>query len=339
MAFQSVNDELRLLHKFCIEQGFNKSQIWNAAGPFLSSIREAQTCRTQKVRRYLIKILAVLVVVLSVTFCSEPLYRNIISVARLSTMKLLPVWDWRILHDLDCLVQNPYFMDEEDPTEEDCQVCSNTSKMARVQNISIANVNKICIEKYLPIIVEDGLRDWTERLRSQNISSLAKMYLSDPVLKMYMSCRFLSNIDIKHGDHRTFLREAEAGNIKNYYAHWENCFVEASKAFRQLYKRPYFLPAVVDILDANWVFVSSSYKEETMIPLPLPASLMVLIQIKGEVTLFLQPDEQCSKTCFPLQETLREGEIFLVTDFLYDISYRPSGVNESITIGVCGQYD
>ncbi|KAL3866350.1 hypothetical protein ACJMK2_043655 [Sinanodonta woodiana] len=311
MAFKSINDELRLLHIFCIEQGFNKSQIWNAASPFLSSIREAQTCRTQKARRYLVHILAVLAVVLTITFSSEPLYKNIISVARLSAIKLLPVWDWRKLHDLDCLVLNPYFRDGEDPTEEDCQVCSNTSMMARVWNISQANVNKICLEKYLPIIVEDGLRDWTDRLRSQNLSSLAKV----------CTVFFVSSFDY--------------GFI--YFR--ENCFVEASKAFRQLYKRPYFLPTVVDLLDANWVFVSSSYKEETVIHLPLPSSLMMLIQIKGEVTLFLQPKEQCSKTCFPLHDTLREGEIFLVTDFLYDISYRPSGVEESITIGVCGQYN
>ena len=40
----------------------------------------------------------------------------------------------------------------------------------------------------------------------------------------------------------------------------ENCNKKAAKALRQLYRRPYFIPHMVDLSDSNWVLISSDFK-------------------------------------------------------------------------------
>lgn len=40
----------------------------------------------------------------------------------------------------------------------------------------------------------------------------------------------------------------------------ENCNKKAAKVLRQLYRRPYFIPHMVDLSDSNWVLISSDFK-------------------------------------------------------------------------------
>lgn len=45
-----------------------------------------------------------------------------------------------------------------------------------------------------------------------------------------------------------------------FYFLRENCNKKAAKALRQLYRRPYFIPFMVDFTDSNWVLISSDFK-------------------------------------------------------------------------------
>ena len=49
---------------------------------------------------------------------------------------------------------------------------------------------------------------------------LFQLYETDEVLRSEGGCGFSSNIRIKHGGHRTFLRDIVTENMPHYYAHW-----------------------------------------------------------------------------------------------------------------------
>ena len=51
-------------------------------------------------------------------------------------------------------------------------------------------------------------------------TGLFQLYGTDEVLRSEGGCGFSSNVRIKHGGHRTFLREVVAESMPHYYAHW-----------------------------------------------------------------------------------------------------------------------
>lgn len=48
-------------------------------------------------------------------------------------------------------------------------------------------------------------------------------------------------------------------NQKLFFDCRQNCFTEAAKQFRQVYRKPDYLPASVELDVSNWVFVCSQY--------------------------------------------------------------------------------
>ena len=40
----------------------------------------------------------------------------------------------------------------------------------------------------------------------------------------------------------------------------ENCEKKAAKVIRQFYKRPYFVPPMVELGEANWIFIARDFK-------------------------------------------------------------------------------
>ena len=47
---------------------------------------------------------------------------------------------------------------------------------------------------------------------------------------------------------------------RHFHYHRENCNKRAARALRPFYRRPYFMPHMVDFSDTNWVIMSSDYK-------------------------------------------------------------------------------
>lgn len=195
------------------------------------------------------------------------------------------------------------------------------------------------LKRDIPVIVEDGLRDWGN-LTNMSISRTAEIFLKHHVLKHYPSCEFVSNVRMKQrSDHRAFLRRVIREDISEYYAYWENCEKEAGRAFREFFRRPYFLPSMVQLSDTNWVYVSSMFRGKKPKEITIYRQMNMIMQLKGEIDIFVQPRGVCEHICEELSDTLREGEILLTTDFLWDLRYFPGVVDESVGIGMGGRFD
>ncbi|XP_062595544.1 uncharacterized protein LOC134256883 [Saccostrea cucullata] len=325
--------EIRLLHQFCINSGYSKKEIRQSAEPFLLA---TDSLAWQKTKRKLI-LVGVLIAVIAALYYCDPTYRFILAVSRITAIKLIPVWDWTKVHQWECMVDNPLYAGVT-LTEEDCDICKDLETVERVTNLSGTDFHDNYLKPELPVIVEDGTKDWAKEKLQTNIETLYKAYKENNALHRNPVCGF--HTDTKYNNLQLFLHQIVTSDTQSYTADWENCIKEGAKAFRSFYQRPYFLPQTVDISDSNWVFVSKGSVEHHY-DVPLSNPFLMLIPLKGQFEIALSPREPCSKVCVDVTADLHGGEIMIVNmaDLLWFKSYRPTGSGENILIGVGGSYE
>lgn len=328
-----LENEFCLLRDMCLQSGYTGDQIQTAASPFLASIKRAK--RRNWIQRAIQCFLFFLMAF--ALFSYDPVYQVLSAYGRKTSINLLPLWDWTTLYDRECLVVNPYFKSQE-LKEEDCEVCESYDTISRVKNINSSEVVENFLNHDRPFIVTDAI---SPEMLSQNITIkyLDHLYRNHPIMRMYSPCSFRSNLRTKFEEPKVFLKKAAAGDISNYYGHWENCFLSAAKVLREQYTRPEFLPPVVQMDNTNWVYISSGFNSKTYKPIDMIAPLVIFSQMKGEINFILRPREPCTTLCTELKGTLHEGEILLVMSFLWEMEYFPSKELENLSIGMGATYD
>ncbi|CAH1800506.1 unnamed protein product [Owenia fusiformis] len=329
-----IDREIRTLHEFCKNKGYKQFEIEKLAQPILKPVREAN--RKKWLNRF--KWAGICVLILAILFYFDPAYNTLCMIGRLTSVKLiLPYWDWTEVYDKSCLVYNPYFIGKQ-LDEDDCELCETTTSLTREENISQVEMTENFLKRDIPLIVTDAMSDWPAR-ENFSLKYLHELHKNDPKLRDASPCDFTTNLKIPNGNHRAFLKKAASGNINNYYAHWSNCDKQAAKVLRQFYKRPYFIPPMVEFRYSNWLFVSNKFTGKRFKPLSIGSAVGVMSVVKGQFDIKLLPRPPCNETCVELTETLTEGEILVFTDNLWYLDYLPNGPGESIAIGVGGNFD
>ena len=82
-----IEQEIRLLHKFCLDSGYTPKQIRKSAEPFLRPYEKAQEQRHYKY----IAVLALVVAFLGAVLYVDPVYRTLLASARIGTIKVMQV--------------------------------------------------------------------------------------------------------------------------------------------------------------------------------------------------------------------------------------------------------
>ncbi|RXG68454.1 hypothetical protein Avbf_00364 [Armadillidium vulgare] len=121
-----------------------------------------------------------------------------------------------------------------------------------------------------------------------------------------------------------------------YSSKRENCERKAAKALRYLYKRPYFLPRIVDIWESNWVLMSSNYFSRYYHQLNFSTDLLILAQLRGWNKFRLIPKDPCDFNCYPISGVLAEGQILVVTSLIWELEYKPGEGTDNFAIAVGG---
>ncbi|OWF50370.1 uncharacterized protein LOC110450436 [Mizuhopecten yessoensis] len=332
-----LDKEIRLLHRFCTESGYSQQHIERCAEPFFRPIRSA---KRKKLRCHLILVTAA-VAVFSALLYIDPAYRLMASSGRLAYIKILPYWDWSAMFDWNCLINNPLFTD--DLKEDDCKSCVDIDIIERVSDLDSVYFAEEYLKKDVPVIVEDGLKGWPEQ--NITVAKIKELYEQHKIMMQHSVCNLTTSItgkkDKQSPNHRRVF--AEIRN-QDFFLQWENCHPKAGKAFRsEFYRRPYFMPQMVEVDTSNWLLMSHGKPKFEAEPLlvPIHKQLLILIQLKGEVMVHVVPDKLCETQCKPVTSVLSEGQILLVTmtDVLYDVLYLPYGDEENISIAIHGNYD
>ncbi|XP_033733970.1 uncharacterized protein LOC117323071 [Pecten maximus] len=330
-----LDKEIRLLHRFCTESGYSEQHIERCAEPFFRPIKSA---KRKKLRCHLI-LVAAAVAVFSALLYIDPAYRLMASTGRHAYIKILPYWDWSAMFDWTCLINNPLYAD--DLKEDDCKSCVDIEAIERASDLDPVYFAEEYLKKDIPVIIEDGLKNWPEQ--DITIAKIKELYEEHKIMVQHPVCNMSSSIAMKRRSNNQWKMLDEIEN-QNFFIQWENCHPKAGKAFRsEFYRRPYFMPQMVEIETSNWLFMSRGRSKPGAEPMlvPIHRQLLIMIQLKGEVEVHIVPDKLCETQCKTITAVLSEGQILLVTmtDVLYDLLYLPYGDEENISIAVLGTFD
>ncbi|KAK3754034.1 hypothetical protein QZH41_020301, partial [Actinostola sp. cb2023] len=274
-----IDKEIRQLYSFCVQEGFSPAQIEKCAHPLLA------VDKVQKRKKWFkgLALLAVFAAFIACVYLYPPAYNKVCIYSKLASMKsltpaayhknikttssyeweitygtelrLLPYWDWRYIYEEDCFMNNPYHV-EDTLTQEEC-----VSKCQDLKEVkSFTNTNHKEMSQYLfnqtPVLIKDATENWRAR-KEFSIEFLAELFQQNQVLRDAQVCQFHSTLsEYEHPEQ--FLADAMEGKIQgNYQTYWENCDKEAAKELRKFYRRPYFLPPMVEAAEGNWMIISS----------------------------------------------------------------------------------
>uniref|UniRef100_T1J6H9 Septin-type G domain-containing protein n=1 Tax=Strigamia maritima TaxID=126957 RepID=T1J6H9_STRMM len=254
--------------------------------------------------------------------------------SRYQLVKILPYWDWTKLYYKDCLITNPYY-EKHKLLLEDCQSCESVESLDHLTNVSQWEISEDYLKNDIPLIILDATESWPIMKHQFSIENITQIYLSHNEIDNFQPCSMSTNLR-QRGDNyfKQFLKRIGSRDTKRWFAHWENCDKQASKALRHLYHRPYLLPTMIDTSEPNWVFLSSTYSSRSYKKVQVLSEMMWFAQIRGTNRIKLIPKEPCANLCTRIIDTLYEGEILLFTDFMWRFEYMPG--EDDVNIALAG---
>ena len=85
----------------------------------------------------------------------------------------LPYWDWTGIYDKECLIDNPYKI-QDGLTEEDCSACQHLKGVKRIANASQSEIAESFLFNQIPVIVTDAVEGW-DALEKFDLNYLAEV--------------------------------------------------------------------------------------------------------------------------------------------------------------------
>ncbi|XP_045118668.1 uncharacterized protein LOC123508815 [Portunus trituberculatus] len=334
-ALEVVNEEILTLYELLERQGLTGRQWEEVTQPLVDAVNKASVrrrltvvCRAFIITTALLLFFYLLLQVSWVQKIGTVVFRNFL-------LMLLPRWDWTRIYYSDCFITNPYYVSRA-LLEEDCNVCESLERLDRLANVSSLVVSEDYLKNDVPFIVTDAMEDWpvmnTDDFWFDNVT---EMYLGEELKGVY-PCELTSNLRLRPDDLRTFLKKIHNPDIHRWYGHWENCNKKAAKALRQLYRRPYFIPHMVDLSDSNWVLISSDFKGKVYKEVNFQTELLWVGQVRGWSRIRLVPREPCDSFCPELLDDLLEGQMVIVTNMLWKFEYIPGEHTDNLAVAVGG---
>ncbi|KAK3891775.1 hypothetical protein Pcinc_004354 [Petrolisthes cinctipes] len=334
-SLELVNEEIMTLYELLERQGLTGNDWEAVTQPLVDAVNKAHVRRRIASLTRLAAIFITLVVALFILFQISWVHKLATVFLRHFLVLLLPKWDWTRIYYSDCFISNPYFVSRT-LIEDDCNVCESMEKLDRLANAS----SKVVAEEYLkndvPFIVTDAMEDWPVMNTNEFwFDNITEMYLSEELQDIH-PCELTSNLRLRPDDLRSFLKKIHSPSVHRWYGHWENCNKKAAKALRQVYRRPYFIPHMVDLSDSNWVLLSSDFKGKVYKEINYQTELLCVGQVRGWSKFRLVPREPCDHYCPELLDTITEGQMVVVTNMLWKFEYIPGEDTDNLAVAVGG---
>lgn len=254
-------------------------------------------------------------------------------------IQLLPYWDWTLYSNTDCLIRNPYYFVRglESLQLTDCiNVCQKYPTVESVQKVD----PKVVLQKYLrqnlPLVITDGAEEWVA-LRDFTVPFLTRLFSGHPVLQNTIVCSYWDSQDSLEKSPSVFLEKIHHQRLAHWAVQWKNCNKVAAKVIRGFYQRPYFLPAVVELAESNWLLMAAQTENGgTGDPFVKVGDhdgdlLMWIAQLQGVFEVQLLPKDLCVNNCTHYTLRLSPGEAVAVPLQMWEVQYRPSS---AIAIGL-----
>ncbi|CAG9558955.1 unnamed protein product [Danaus chrysippus] len=316
--YELINSEVRSFYEYCKEAGITDEEMDIICRPLTNAVRKASIKRWTRVFLVLVMIIAIGYTVSQ----TDTFQWHATALARMTLIKILPIWDWTPLYYNKCLIERsrPSTLDDDLVTPADCITCEAIKNIARVSDTSYNEVFNHHLSRGAPVIVTDSYLDW-----SSPELNLTGLISDDTRLRYSVPCRILTNIRI--GKQPMDLEEVVTriinSDIPSWFVHFQNCDIRAVKSFRILAPRPYFLSPHIPPSHFNWLLLSNNYDTHRYKYLELDIGLIIMSQLKGKTYVQLRPRPPCEDVCFSLNIELIEGETLVLSNSLWEMEYLP----------------
>uniref|UniRef100_A0A1B6CL03 Cupin-like domain-containing protein n=1 Tax=Clastoptera arizonana TaxID=38151 RepID=A0A1B6CL03_9HEMI len=323
-----MDEEFMSFHQYCQQMGFTSEEMEVICAPLLHTVRKNLFKKVLRISIFLV-ILGLLIYALSSVGI---IALHFTAIGRIFMIKALAVWDWRPLFFENCIMNNPFY-GEYTITEEDCVACEALDKIDRLDKVNYEFLMSNYLDHDAPFIITDAMDSWpvmnTDNFYFENITQL---YLKDEKLTETVPCILTTNLRTGSSDLVVFLKRIQNSNLNKWFVHWQNCDINAVKALRKLYQRPYFLPNTISPAHFNWVLMASDYNANNFKKVELDSGLITLSQLRGKTVFKLIPHNPCNMSCPELRGSLQEGEMLVFTNFLWTFEYHPGHQMDNVAI-------
>lgn len=323
-----IDQELLSFYQYCEQAGFTASEMEIICAPLASALRQNNLKKGVKI------FVAFILAVLGVYCISQVKAFNMhmSAVGRLFMIKLLPVWDWTSMFYESCLVSNPFY-GVYSLREEDCISCESLERIDRISDVTYQRLLDDYLGRDAPVIVVDAMTYWpvmnTDDFHFENITEI---YMQDEKLIDTVPCVLTSNLRPGSSDLSAFLKRIQSPRADKWFVHWQNCDLNAVKALRRFYQRPYFLSSSVAPAHFNWVLMSSDYSTKMYKKVELDSGLIMVAQLRGSTSFRLTPHSPCNSSCPELLGDLQEGEMLVLSNYMWTFEYCPGRHLDNIAI-------
>ena len=86
----------------------------------------------------------------------------------------MPYWDWTTEFEKECLIDNPYYEEDDQLTEEECEVCKELSGV-RLKDVSQDLMASEYLVDEIPVIITDATKDWPMDLDHFDLNTLKEV--------------------------------------------------------------------------------------------------------------------------------------------------------------------
>ncbi|CAG5103979.1 Protein of unknown function [Cotesia congregata] len=327
-----IDDELNSFYRYCQQAGFTEEEMDIICQPLVAAMRRSWL-------QLVLRATVILVVIGTITCAAIQLDfvgTHFSALSRLLAVKILPFWNWQHLYRENCMMNNPFYT-EYPIAEVDCVVsyrtCESVETIDRLSDVRYRQLVDNYLSRDAPAIITDAMDTWaainTDYFWFDNITHL---YLGNERLMETVPCSLTSNLRTGSSDLAAFLRRVHSPEVAKWFVHWQNCDINAVKALRKYYQRPYFLSSTVSPAHFNWVLMSSDYNSPSYKRVELDSGLIALAQLRGATQLRLTPINPCNSSCPELIADLHRGEMLVFTNLMWNLEYAPMRGLDNIAI-------
>lgn len=323
-TIEQLDRELTGLYNFCKENNFSDEEIRKLFSPFLTTINRARLLKHLK-----ICILTLFVVSLLYFFCScESVSWHLSAIGRILMIKILPIYDWTVLKDKDCLIPKSSVENLAPASNFDCVLCESISEIDILTNYDHETVFENYVSLHTPVILENALDNW--KIFNKSLQNVTEFLLTNQVLSNSYPCKLSTNT---HRKELTSLSTilSKIPKFPRYFLQFQNCEFDAVKNFRIFSPRPAFVHPEIAPIQYSWLLASKNYNVSRFKNVDLQESIAVIGQTFGKTLYTLIPQNECENECFPLEVELIAGQAMIVTS-LWNLEYKCEGYEENIAV-------
>lgn len=256
---------------------------------------------------------------------SQSLIYPIMRTVRLWTLPVIKKYDslteW---HEEECLLKNPFY----EEVLLDCWPCEDIRSI--VDLTGLVNYTQAYCSNEKPFIVRDVMPE------KVTFEDLRKMYADNKQALSRGTAKFISGASEIQSLSDLFNYRTD-NFVKDLHVTWKVNRVSAARIFRQVFRRPYFVPNRSEVALQRFIYFDGPEATHYYYPLTDFANVW-LAQGQGYRVVVLEPSESCRNNCSTVSVLLKPKDVLYYNWQFWRPKSLPARISEEPSITYMGSF-